>query len=88
MPSASNLPVVPVFMYTPTTIHSGLDLLATAATTGSYPSLVTPVAGSEQLQPIVTAIARAFQPCSLTISKGSEAHPGAGVRRNVRGDGI
>ena len=55
MPSASSLPTVPVFMPAPTTIHSGLDLLARAATAGSYLSLLTPTAGSEPPWPAVTA---------------------------------
>ena len=55
MPSASSLPTVPVFTPAPTTIHSGLDLLASAATAGGYSSLLTPAAGFEPPRPAVTA---------------------------------
>ena len=47
MPPVSSLPSVPVFTPAPITIHSGLDLLAAAATAGSSPSLLTPAVGLE-----------------------------------------
>ena len=52
---ASSLPSVPVFTPAPTTIHSGLDLLAPAATAGSSLSLPTPTVGLEPPQPAITA---------------------------------
>ena len=70
MPPTSSLPSVPVFTPAPTTIHSGLDLLGTAATAGSSLSLLTPAGGPEPPPPwpVITA-PRPFNPAASLSPK-------------------